>query len=138
MAAEWRPGDKMIKGSKRQIIFLQDLKKTGNGVFESAYFILNSNGTSDITESVMLLEAERIVAEAQKFTRRYERSCFIDSENDCGGMLPKGNAAHKKDACVTDPKKHRARHLLTAFVLGALFGAVVFVSAYFIWRAAAA
>lgn len=125
-------GDKMIKGSKRQIIFLQDLKKTCGGVFESAYFILNSDAASDVSESVMLLEAERIVAETQKFMRRYERSCSVGEYNDSCRENAKEHTPHPKDVKLLNTGIHRKSHSIVTFVFGALFGAAVLVLAHFI------
>lgn len=61
----------MVKGSKRQIIFLPNLRDAGRGVFECAYFVLRADrGDGDVGENEMLLEAERIVAEAERLHGR--------------------------------------------------------------------
>lgn len=61
----------MVKGSKRQIIFLPNLRDAGRGIFECAYFVLRADrGDGDVGENEMLLEAERIVAEAERLHGR--------------------------------------------------------------------
>ncbi len=61
----------MVKGSKRQIIFLPNLRDAGRGIFECAYFVLRADrGDGDVCENEMLLEAERIVAEAERLHGR--------------------------------------------------------------------
>lgn len=61
----------MEKGSKRQIIFLPNLRDAGRGIFECAYFVLRADrGDGDVGENEMLLEAERIVAEAERLHGR--------------------------------------------------------------------
>ena len=59
----------MVKGSKRQIIFLPNLRDAGRGIFECAYFVLRAD-RGDVCENEMLLEAERIVAEAERLHGR--------------------------------------------------------------------
>ncbi len=63
----------MVKGSKRQIIFLPNLRDAGRGIFECAYFVLRADrgdGDVGVGENEMLLEAERIVAEAERLHGR--------------------------------------------------------------------
>ena len=61
----------MVKGSKRQIIFLPNLRDAGRGIFECAYFVLRADrGDGDVGENEILLEAERIVAEAERLHGR--------------------------------------------------------------------
>ena len=61
----------MVKGSKRQIVFLPNLRDAGRGIFECAYFVLRADrGDGDVGENEMLLEAERIVAEAERLHGR--------------------------------------------------------------------
>ena len=61
----------MVRGSKRQIIFLPNLRDAGRGIFECAYFVLRADrGDGDVGENEMLLEAERIVAEAERLHGR--------------------------------------------------------------------
>ena len=61
----------MVKGSRRQIIFLPNLRDAGRGIFECAYFVLRADrGDGDVCENEMLLEAERIVAEAERLHGR--------------------------------------------------------------------
>ena len=61
----------MVKGSKRQIIFLPNLRDAGRGIFECAYFVPRADrGDGDVGEDGMLLEAERIVAEAERLHGR--------------------------------------------------------------------
>ncbi len=124
----------MIKGSKRQIIFLQDLKKTGKGIFECAYFILNGECVGDFTESAMLLEAERIVDEAQKFSRRYDRVISGTREKRCPIIkavepIVPGNAMINSNA-----ENHRKRRSVFCFLFGVLAGAALFCLICFIWR----
>lgn len=128
---------KMLKGSKRQIIFLQDLKKNGQGIFECAYFILNSDGASDIAESAMLLEAERIVAEAQKLSRRCDRPVNAADDARSGTQANgRGRISKQQGAAGSNEKRQRARWRLS-FALGALAGATVFMLAFSLWRAMA-
>lgn len=127
----------MLKGSKRQIIFLQDLKKNGRGIFECAYFILNSDGAGDMTESAMLLEAERIVAEAQKLSRRCDRPANVgDDARSVTQANGRERISKQQGTAVLNEKRQRTRRRLS-FVLGALAGAAVFMLAFVLWHALA-
>lgn len=129
---------KMLKGSKRQIIFLQDLKKNGRGIFECAYFILNSDGAGDMTESAMLLEAERIVAEAQKLSRRCDRPVVpADAVRTDMSANSRERVRPQRGAVALDAERQQRRRRRLSFVLGALAGAAIFMLAFVLWHALA-
>lgn len=108
----------MVKGTKRQIIFLSDLKKAGKGIFECAYFILRPEyGDSAIAENEMLAEAERIVESAERLrnaARAARHSDRARSAESCGGS--------------------RSRRGLLLFICGFLVGALTAGAFVAIWR----
>lgn len=107
----------MVKGTKRQIIFLPNLQASGRGLFECAYFVLRSDICGEATdENEMLLEAEKIVAQAERLRGR--------------------NASAVKDAAETTDKtkKKSRRGRWLAFMLGMSAGVFVALLAYLAWR----
>ena len=96
----------MVKGTKRQIIFLPNLQGSGKGIFECAYFVLRADHTEDDAgEADMLAEAERIVAEAEKLRMR---------EATGARSVPRTAANGKKPV-----RRRRSAPFMTRFLIGA-------------------
>lgn len=116
---EEKRGMVMVKGTKRQIFFLPDLQSSGRGLFECACFVLRSDGgDADADENEMLLEAEKIVAEAERLRGR-------------NVPAPRAGAAADRRK-KTAQKCRRGRGL--AFVLGMSAGVAVALMAYLAWH----
>lgn len=96
----------MVKGTKRQIIFLPNLQGAGKGIFECAYFVLRADHTEeDAGEADMLAEAERIVAEAEKLRMREATGTSSASRAAANGKKP----VHRR----------RIAPFMTGFLIGA-------------------
>lgn len=107
----------MVKGTKRQIIFLPNLQASGKGLFECAYFVLRSDSCGEVTdENEMLLEAEKIVAQAERLRGR-------------------SVSATKDAADTTDKTKKKSRRWRwLTFMLGMSAGVAVALLAYLAWH----
>lgn len=60
----------MVKGTKREIILLQEFDAVGKSMFECAYFVLRPNASeASVAECEMLAEANRIIEAAARVNR---------------------------------------------------------------------
>ena len=75
----------MVKGTKRQIIFLPNLQGAGKGIFECAYFVLRADHTKEDAEAEKLRmreatgvsSASRTAANGKKPVRRRRIAPFM-------------------------------------------------------------
>lgn len=108
----------MVKGTRRQIIFLPNLQGSGSGSFECAYFVLRADCCGDgAGENEMLLEAEKIVAEAERLRGR--------------SALPAERSARAADK---ERSSGRRRGRVLAFILGMSAGIAAALLVYFLWH----
>lgn len=113
----------MVKGTKRQIIFLPNLKESGKGIFECAYFILRSECGDGVTaENEMLAEAEKIVAAAERLRAAAGagRGVVVTRQKERSGH--------------SECRKRQLTHRFLAFLLGFFAGIAVAAIAVAIWR----
>lgn len=107
----------MVKGTKRQIIFLPNLQGAGKGIFECAYFVLRADHTEeDAGEADMLAEAERIVAEAEKLRMREATGVSSAARTAANG------------------KKPARRRRVAPFMTGFLIGAAAVLAGIILWH----